>query len=335
MPTARRLFGELEELQRRRAEEAPEDVGAQVAWLTSLDQLGDAALAQGDRPEASRAYGQALQAIERLVPRAPDDVLIRQALSNALLKCGDVEEDARSFYERMLDNQERVRELLPDDVNSYRILGLAHERLGMLDEASRAERVPELEAAIRIYAAIFELLPESEEAARTLALGHFALAQVLAGDRERIGETLAHTQRAHQLLTDLRARGRQIAPEAARLLSFLDMQFGAPMRPPPAAPVRPARPVADSDQPAFAELNGLSMLAGRALDAGDYETALRRANRALDLARRIDHPPSVVRALRTLRDIAAAMGRPEEAAQHYAEAIAVTKANGVRLDDDE
>jgi tetratricopeptide (TPR) repeat protein len=334
MPTARERFGEHERLRRQQAEKAPEHLEAQIAWLSSLDQLGDVTLAQGDRPEAARVYRQALQAVERLVALAPDDVLIRQALSNALLKCGDVLEPARPFYERMLANQERVRELLPEDVNSYRILGLAHERLGMLDDAPPAERVLELENAIRIYADIFRLLPESEEAARTLALGHFALAQVLAGDRERIGETLEHTHRTHQLLSDLRARGRQIAPDAARLLTFLDMQFGAPMRPPSGTPVRPARPPADRDQPALAELNGLAMLARRALEAGDHETALRRATRALDLARRIDHPPSVVRALRTLGDIVAAMGRPEEAARHYAEAVAVARAAGVPLDDD-
>jgi tetratricopeptide (TPR) repeat protein len=330
VPAARRHFGELEQLAGRRAREAPDDLGAQVAWLTSLDQFGNLALAQGDRPAAERAYGQALQAAERLVPRAPDDVLIREALSNALMKCGDVAEHPRPLYERMLANQQRVRELLPDNLNSYRILGLAHERLGSLDAAPPAERVPQLEAAIRIYADIFEQLPENEEAARTLALGHFALAKMLAGDHDRIEATLKHTHRAHQLLNELRAGGRQLAPEAARLLSFLDARFGPPLPAPP----RSGHPVADRDKPALAELDGVVSLAERALATGDHEEALRRATRALELARGIDHPPSLVRALRLLGGVVAASGQPDAAINYFAEMVAVARANRVSLDED-
>ena len=81
-PTARRLFGQLERLRRRQADETPDDIEAQVAWLTSLDQVGDLAVAEDDRAEAVEAYERALRAAEGLVARAPDEVLIRQALSN-------------------------------------------------------------------------------------------------------------------------------------------------------------------------------------------------------------------------------------------------------------
>ena len=100
---------------------------------------------------------------------------------------------ARPFHEWMLQIQSRLHDTLPDDVNTYRILGLAHERLGMLEDACRAERTQQLETAVRIYADSFEQLPDSEQAARTMALGHFPIAQFLAGDRQRIGETIEHT----------------------------------------------------------------------------------------------------------------------------------------------
>ncbi len=385
MAEARRLSDELERLRRRQAETAPEDVQAQLAWLTSLDQLGDAAQLQEDRTAALDAYDRALQAAERLAALVPDDVTILQAQSNALLKRGDIHlradepRLARPFHERMLQIQSRLHDTLPDDVNTYRILGLAHERLGMLEDASRAERTQQLETAVRIYADIFEQLPDSEQAARTLALGHFAIAQLLAGDRQRIGEAIEHTQRAHQLLADLRARGRQIDPEASRLLSFLDMQFGGPPRrthpvagadqaAPPAADAdqaasaelnepgmpasqsraaghdepdtQPSGPppthrVARADQAAFAELNGLGMLARQSLAVGDHQTALRRANRSLELARQISHPPSIVYAHEILGDVLAQTDQADEAFRHYDEAISVARANGLSVEEGE
>ena len=331
MTTARRLYGELERLRRARAETAPEDVPAQVAWLSSLDQLGDVALFQGDRAEALRVYDLALETVSRLATQVPNDVSILGSLSNALMKGGDIHlhadepDQARPFYERMLKTQARLHDLVPGETRNYRLLGLAHERLGMLQDSSREEQLQHLQEAVLIYTDLFERLPDSEEAARTLALGHFAIAQVLAGDRQRAMEMLQHAGRAHELLSDLRARGRRLAPDARRLLSALDMQFGGSGR--------WTHPVAEEDEATYAELNELGMLGNQALAAGDYESAARHLAHSLELARQINHPPSIARAYGTLGDVEARRGNLDEAFRLYGEAISVAHVNGLSVEE--
>ena len=331
MRTARRLYGELEQLQRARAEAAPEDVQPQVAWLTSLDRIGDVALFQDDRAEALRVYDLALEAADRLAARIPDDVSILNHLANALMKRGDIhlhaEEPhlARPFYERMLTIQARLHTLLPDETRNYRMLGLAHERLGMLQDGSRDQQLQHLQEAVLMYTDLFERLPDSEEAARTLALGHYAIAKALAGDRQHAVEMLEHAGRAHEILSDARARGWRLAPDARRLLAALDTQFGGSGR--------WTHPVAEENQAAYAELNGLAMQGSRELAAGDYESAARRLTRTLELATRISHPPSIARAYGTLGDIEARKGNLDEAFRLYEEAISVARNNGLPVEE--
>jgi len=331
MKTARRLYGQLERLRRTRAEAAPEDVHAQVAWLSSLDQLGNVALFQGDRAEALRVYDLALEAAGRLAAQIPDEVATLSDLSSALMKRGDIHlhadepHHARPFYERMLETQTRLHDLVPDETRNYRQLGLAHERLGMLEDGSREEQLRHLQEAVLIYTDLFERFPDSEEAARTVALGHFAIARALAGDRQRAIEMHRHARHAHEILSDARARGQRLAPEARRLLSTLDTQFGGSGR--------WTHPVAEEDEAAYAELNGLGMQGNQALAVGDYESAARHVAQSLELARQINHPPSIARAYGILGDVEARRGNLDEAFRLYEEAISVAHANGLPVEE--
>jgi len=331
LPTARRLYGELEQLRRARAESAPEDVQPQLAWLSSLDQLGHVARVQGDRAEALRVSNLALETAGRLAARIPDDISTLGSLSDALMKRGDVHLDAdephqaRPFFERMLEVQAHLHDLMPDETKNYRLLGLAHERLGMLQDGARDEQLLHLQEAVLIYTDLFERLPDSEEAARTLALGHFATAQVLAADRERAVESLQHAARAHEILSDQRARGRRLAPEARRVLSVLDTRFGGSGR--------WTHPVAEGDEAAYAELNWLGMLGNQALAEGDYDSAVRHLTQSMELARQINHPPSIARAYGVLGDVAAGRGDLDEAFRRYKDAIAVARANGLPVEE--
>ncbi|MGO9971320.1 MAG: tetratricopeptide repeat protein [Solirubrobacteraceae bacterium] len=324
---ARRLFEAREQLLRRRAEAEPEAVTTQIAWATSLDQLGDVVLFRGDKEEAMLLYAQAAEIMARLATLLPEDVSIRSRHANAQLKAGDAYlaiddwTQARPHFECALTIQEGLHRMQPADVDSYRLLGLACERLSMLEDAKVEVRLGYLERALAVYTELVERLPENEDASRTLAIGHFAMAKLLGQTADRSPEVIDHSHRAHALLSDLRAKGRQLAPEARRILAFLDTQAGGSGR--------WTHPIAEKDHEAYGELNLLGMLGDQALSAGDYRTAEQQLQRSLNLASQIGHPPSIVRACGTLGDLRARTGNTSEAFELYAEAIAVARDNGL------
>jgi tetratricopeptide (TPR) repeat protein len=331
MKEARALYRQYEEILHRRAEASPEDVDAQIVWSISLERLGDVALFQRDTDDAIRYYGEALEIRQRLAVLLPEDVATQRTWSNALEKVADValQNDqfakARPCYEKSLAIRERLHAMLPDDVQARRDLGLAHERLGMLQDEPAEKRLPHLQQAVEIYAELYERLPASEEAGRTLALGHFALAQALAGIPDQKEEAFEHTARSHELLSELRARGRQLDPTAKRLLAFLDTQFGGSGR--------WTHPVAAANEEAYGELNALGRIGVQALAAGDYKTAEKNFRQSLELARRVNHPPSIVRACGSLGQLKAKTGKTREALKLLNEAIAIARENDLPVEE--
>lgn len=331
MKEARELYRRYEELLRRRAEASPEDVEAQVAWSVSLERLGDVVLFQRDSEEAARHYGQSLEVRQRLAVLLPEDVAPQRRWASALEKVADAAlqneqpAEARPYYEQSLAIRERLHSMLPGDVEARRDLGLAHERLGLLEDRPEPKRLPHLQQAVDIYTELYERLPASEVAGRTLALGRFALAKVMAkipGRKEAAFEQMA---RSHEILSELRARGLQLDPAAKRLLAFLDTQFGGSGR--------WTHPVAAEDEKAYGELNALGMIGAQAMAVGDYKTAETSFRRSLDLARRVDHPPSIVRALGSLGDLEARTGRVREGLALLNEAIAFARDNGLPVEE--
>ncbi len=331
MKEARELLLQYEELLHRHAETAPEDVEAQIAWATSLERLGDVALFERDNDEAARSYTQMLQITERLATLLPDDVAVQRQWSLSLEKVADAAlkdgepGKARPYYEQSLVIRERLHAMLPDDIRTHRDLGLAHERLGMLEDEPPEKQLPDLEQAVAIYAELYERLPDNEEAGRTLAIGHFNLAHALGAIPDRELDALEHSNRSHELLSDLRARGRQLDPTAKRLLAFLDTQFGGAGR--------WTHPLATADETAYAELNMLGMIGAQALAAGDYETAEENFRGSLEAATQINHPPSIVRAYGSLGEVNAKAGKIDAALELFDEAISVARENELPVEE--
>jgi tetratricopeptide (TPR) repeat protein len=328
---ARDLLERHEALLHERALAAPEDVEAQVAWANSLEQLGDVALAAGDPDAARRSFLHARELAARLASQLPDDVGVRRNWSTALEKVGDValqEADfahARQCYEQSLRIREDLHAALPGDVQARRDVGLAHERLGQVKDQPPETRVDHLERAVVIFADLYADLPGNEEAGRTLALGHFALSEALAEIPERGIEAHEHGGRAHELLSDLRASGRRLEPKATHLLAFLDTHFGSSGR--------WTHPVSPDHQAADDELNMRGMLGAEALAAGKYRKAKRSFRRSLELAREIDHPPSIVRACGSLGELHANTGDVAAALELLNEAIAIARANDLPVEE--
>jgi tetratricopeptide (TPR) repeat protein len=322
---AKRQYRLWEEALRARTQAAPEDVEAQIAWATSLERLGDVAMSQLERGQAEELFNQELVVAERLATQLPDDVATQRRLSVALEKLGDCAlqskqyERARPWFERSLAIRQRLHELLPSDLRTLRDLGLAHERLGMLEDGSVQDRVRHSEDAVATYNDLYERLPGNEEAGRTLALGHFALSQALASADGRQDEPLAHAARAHELLSDLRAAGRMLPPDAQRLLAFLDTQGGGSGR--------WTHPVPEADEQQYAELNALGLAGVQAVAAGDLQTARRYYAESLELALSIEHPPSIARAYGSLGDVEGKLANTRRAVELLEKAIDIAREN--------
>jgi hypothetical protein len=184
---ARELLKRLEDALHERALAAPEDVEAQVAWLIGLQQLGDATAHDGDQDGAQRSFRTAVDVAADLAARLPDDVTVRRTWSTSLEKLGDTllhaegSAAARPCYEQSMRIRIALHDRLPDDIEARRDLGLAYERLGGLEDQPAERQVEHLERAVALHTVLYEEMPDNEKAGRTLALGHFALAQALAG----------------------------------------------------------------------------------------------------------------------------------------------------------
>ncbi len=328
---ARRLQGEAESVLRERALAAPDEVEPQIRWSACLDTLGDLALGQDDTDRATHWYGRQLEILQGLAALIPEDIGLQRRLAAALMKVGDValkEEHpaaARPPYERSLAIRERLHAQQPDDVRGRRDLGLAHERLGMLEDAPADQRVRHLERAVSIYRDVYERIPDQEEAARTLALGHFALAQALAGIEPRRMEAVDHSARAHALLSGLRAAGRRLDPAASRLLEMLDTRFGGSGR--------WTHPVAPRNEAAYGEANRQGMLGSQAMAAGNVREAETALTRALELAQAANHPPTLVRAYGSLGELKTRTGAMAEGLDLLTRGIAIARENGLPVEE--
>jgi tetratricopeptide (TPR) repeat protein len=91
--------------------------------------------------------------------------------------------------------------------------------------------------------------------------------------------------------------------------------------------------VATTDQEAYGELNVLGLTGSQAMQAGDLQAAERDFTRSLELARRIHHTASIVKACGSLGLVKAKMGRPREALPYLEEAIAVARENGLAVEE--
>ncbi len=328
---ARRLLGEAESLLRERALEAPDEVEPQIRWSACLDALGDLAVGQSDTDRAADWYGQQLEIAQRLAALIPEDVGLQRRLAAALMKLGDAAlkaerpAAARPQYERSLALRERLHAQQPDDVQGRRDLGLAHERLGMLEDTPAADRVAHLARAVALYHEVYERMADHEEAARTLALGHFALAQALAGIDARRMEAVDHSARAHALLSDLRAAGRRLDPAASRLLERLDTQFGGSGR--------WTHPVAARNEAAYSEANLQGLLGSRAMAAGHVQEAEAAFTKALERAREANHPPTLVRAYGSLGDLKARTGAIAAGFDLLNRAVATAREHGLPVEE--
>jgi tetratricopeptide (TPR) repeat protein len=83
--------------------------------------------------------------------------------------------------------------------------------------------------------------------------------------------------------------------------------------------------VATTDRDAYARLNMLGFLGSRALSAGDTSTAERHFTELLEIAQRIDHPPSIAKAYGSLGLVESQMGHSERAIANLNEALAVAR----------
>ncbi|KOU59346.1 hypothetical protein ADK57_33880 [Streptomyces sp. MMG1533] len=332
---AGRHYTEAEDIARRAAEEASEDVESQRRWLHILSSLGDIELARRHLAQATHWYLQALEGFRRLAVVLPDDIPTQQHLAAALARYGDAlmngrtPEDAREVFHQSLRIRSHISTLLPNDVEALRDVGLACERVAALADQSPEDAIGHLRRAVEIYRQLQAARPGREEEPRTLAIALFALGREMLRTGPRRSEGHEVLSEAHSILGDLRARGVPLHPEGKRVLSLLDTMFGGSGR--WTHTVRP------SDRAAYAELNARGRLGQQALNRGDFAEAEEEYGEALALARSIDHPPSVARAMGSLGQVALARQEPQRAtellrsAAEYAHAHGLTDEENVTL----
>lgn len=299
---ASRQYTQAEDIARRAAEDAPQSVEPTMRWLHIQSSLGEVEFQRRRFDQAVHWYARALEGYERLAGLLPDDVRAQQRLATALAQYGDglltstTPEAAQEVFRRSLAIRSRLSEMLPDDVETQRDLGLAYERLASLPDEPPEEAVAHQRRAVRIYRRLYDARPEGEAEPRTLAIALFGLGGLLlSSDPLRAHEILGE---AHSLLSTLRSRGVTLNPEGRRVLAVLDQNFGGSGR-----WTHALRP---QDTTAYAELNLHGFLGQQALDSGDFAAAEEAYRKALELARSIDHPPSIARAMGSLGQVALA-----------------------------
>lgn len=91
--------------------------------------------------------------------------------------------------------------------------------------------------------------------------------------------------------------------------------------------------VAVTDRKAYAELNMFGFLGSAALASGDAATAEKHFRDAVELAKRIDHPASIVKAYGSLGSAMSQLGKGEKAIEFLNEALAIARQN--QLDEEE
>nr|WP_275424835.1 tetratricopeptide repeat protein [Streptomyces sp. SID13726] len=302
LPEAAREYTQAEDIARRAAEDAPENVEPTMRWLHIQSSLGEVEYDRRRLPQAVHWHTRALEGYERIAALLPDDVPVQQNLAAALARYGDVllsgqaPEAAREPFLRSLGIRTRISALLPQDVRAQRDLGLAYERIAALPDVPPEEAIGHLRRAVDVYRRLKDTRPDGEEEPRTLAIALFALGGLLLRIAPLEGtEVLGE---AHSLLSDLRARGVTLNPEGKRVLAALDPRFGGSGR-----WTHTLRP---DDSEAYAEANLQGFLGQQALNRGDFAAAEEAYGRAEELARSIDHPPSVARAMGSLGQVALA-----------------------------
>ncbi|WP_217240495.1 tetratricopeptide repeat protein [Streptomyces sp. AC555_RSS877] len=310
---AARHYAEAEDLARRAVEEAPENVESHRRWLHIQSSLGDIELARRRSAQAMHWCLQSLEGYRKLAAALPDDLPTQQQLAAALARYGDAlmqgrtPQDAHAVFHESLALRSRISALVPDDVWARRDVGLAYERVASLPDVSPEEAIEHLDKAVGIYRQLWTARPEGEEEPRTLAIALFALARQTMRVPARQLEGHQLLAEAHSILSDLRARGVTLHPEGKRVLALLDPLFGGSGR--WTHSVRP------NDEAAYAELNARALMGERALGLGDFETAEEEFSQVLELARSIDHPPSIARAMGSLGKVALVGGNAQEASR--------------------
>lgn len=299
-----RLAQEAVDLSRKLVEEVPHNLVFRVGLGTALGALGDLRRSAGELESSRMAAEECLEVYRGIVAASPQMATYQDALVSAISRVADLDRREERYGEgvTLMKEAQTLQSALvekePGNIQWRKNLGWVHERMGNmeLDRGQPEEARAQYEEAIRIRAKLVEDAPDNGLVRHDLMLAYVRAAELLSEGKEH-AESARIYRRAIEVSDEMQRRqpeDRTWLADRAAVLRRLGIQLYK------------AEEFAEAEQVQTECLEVRKQIASATTDAGSTMGELEIT-------------------YKQLADVKVALGKKEEAAGLFHQALAISR----------
>ncbi|MBR5711552.1 MAG: tetratricopeptide repeat protein [Thermoguttaceae bacterium] len=207
-------------------ESSEEEIDWNLTWMFSNS--GNILSALGKMNEAIKLFQRDFEICEQRVKKFPSNVSVLREFNVPCSRLGDLENSvrnaaaARMWYEKVLQNLQRLADESPNDAGIQRDLSVPYERLGDLEKAAGnlAAALTWYEKSLMIRHRLAEMAPNNVGAQQDLSAMYNRL-----GDLEFAAGDVAAARAWHEKDLEIRQRLADMAPDDVEVLQNLSNPY--------------------------------------------------------------------------------------------------------------